>query len=233
MFIEMMIDAGKLAVKEQKYVTGGIKPSFPVMGVDYLVKGERVSANDDVGIYRVDKFIWRSTKKDTEKLIQQEGALIHTNHSCMTPSAMLAMLQKYKPEWHEPLMNFINGADLLEEYSKMPPGPIEEVTEKVHQAGESLVVELPFEWYDIGTFEMLHEYLKLKGLDVVRDNVINIDSNNNYVSLNDENKVVALVGVKDLIVVDTGDVLLVCNKKNNSDVKQALEEVKSRKLSLT
>lgn len=232
-FIKMMLDCDVIARKENKYITGGMSTDYPVMGVDYLIKGEKISEQGSVGIFKVEKFVWRSTKEETEELIKQKGALIHTNHTCMTPQNLLNMLQKYKKEWYEPLMNYVNGSDLITEYIKMPPGPLEDITQQVHAAGESLVVELPFKWFDIGTFETLHEYLKLKGLYKVNDNIVDLDGKDNFLRLDDANKIVALVGVDNLIVVDTGDVLLVCDKKQTGRVNEALKEVKRRELALT
>jgi mannose-1-phosphate guanylyltransferase len=171
-FIKMMKDCDSLARKEDKYITGGFKPDYPVMGVDYLVKGERVSDESMVGIYKVEKFVWRGSREQTEEFIRQENILIHTNHSCMTPSNFLAMLQKYRKDWYEPLNNIANGGDIKSEYSKMKPGPIEEVTQQVHLDGGSLVVEVPFKWVDFGTFESLFKYLKEHGLYVAPENLV-------------------------------------------------------------
>lgn len=231
-FIAMMDECDKLARTDTRYITGGLKPKFPVMGVDYLIKGEQVNKNN-IGIYKVNKFIWRSTKEQTEALLNQENILIHTNHTCMTPKSMLELLKKYKPEWYTPLMDYINGADLDTEYLKMPAGPLEDVTQKVHEAGESLVVELPFEWNDFGTFEAIDDYLRNKGLYNVGENIVDMSGSKNFVRLDDPNKIVALIGVDDLVVIDTGDVLLISNKKSTGQVGEALKEVKNRKLALT
>ena len=232
-FIKMMMVCDSLARRETKYITGGLKPSYSVMGVDYLVKGSRVTPENEIGVYKVDKFVWRGTKEQTEELIKQGNALIHTNHTCMTPRNLLNMLQKYKPEWHGPLMNIVNGGDIKAEYGKMPPGPIEDVTQQVHADGESLVVELPFKWTDIGTFESLDKYLKEKGLYKTTENIVDLNGKNNFVWLDDPNKIVALVGVDNLVVVDTGDALLVCQKDQTGQVGEALKEVNNRKLALT
>ena len=232
-FIKMMLDCDVVARKESKYLTGGKRTDYPAMGVDYLIKGEKVSDEGSVGIYNVAKFVWRSTKEQTEELIKQQGALIHTNHTCMTPKNLLSMLQKYKPEWYEPLMNYVNGSDLRIEYQKMPPGPIEDVTQQVHANGESLVVELPFQWFDFGTFDNLYEYLKLRGLYKTPENVVDLDGHDNFVRLDDANKVVGIVGVDNLVVVDTGDALLICDKKMASRVNEVLKEVKNRNIALT
>lgn len=232
-FIKMMLDCDKIARSENKYITGGMKTDTPVMGVDYLIKGEKVSEQNSVGIFKVGKFIWRSTQSETEALIKQEGALVHTNHTCMTPKNMLEMLEKYKPEWHGPLMSYINGADLSQEYLKMPVGPLEDVTQQVHADGGSLVVELPFTWTDFGTFYSLDKYLKAKSLYTTGDNVVDLDGKENFIRLDDPNKVIALVGVDNLVIVDTGDALLVCDKAHTGRVNDALKEVKKRELALT
>ncbi|EKD95806.1 MAG: hypothetical protein ACD_24C00323G0003 [uncultured bacterium] len=65
------------------------------------------------------------------------------------------------------------------------------------------------------------------------ENVVEQDSQGNYVRLDDPNKVVCFVGVRNLIFVDTGDVVLVCNKDQSGQVGEVLKEVKKRNMSLT
>ena len=67
----------------------------------------------------------------------------------------------------------------------------------------------------------------------VSENIIEIDSKDNFVRLDDHNKIVALVGVNNLVVIDTGDVLLVCDKSQTDKVKEARKEVEERNLALT
>lgn len=232
-FVKMVMDCDDLARHGNRYITGGFRPDYPVMGVDYLVKGERVSSEEKVGVFKIDKFVWRGSKEQTEEFIKQSSALVHTNHTCMKPRNFLEMLKKYKPEWYTPLMNIVSGSDVATEYVKMPPGPIEDVTQKVYEAGEALVVELPFKWMDFGTFESLSKYLKENGIYTVGQNVVDMSGKDNFVKLDDTNKVVALVGVDDLIIVDTGDALLICKKSESAKVEDALKEVKNRKLALT
>jgi mannose-1-phosphate guanylyltransferase len=232
-FIKMMMDCDALARREAKYITGGFRPKFPVMGVDYLVKGERVSKEGEVDVYKVAKFVWRGSKEQTEEFIKNDNALLHTNHTCMTPRNFLEMIKKYKPEWYEPLMNIARGADINSEYVKMPPGPIEDVTEKVHADGESLVVELPFRWDDFGTFESVYKYMIDKGIYKNPENTVENNSQNNFIRLDDPDKVVCIIGLSNLVVVDTGDALLICDQKQTGSVGDVLKEVKKREISLT
>lgn len=219
-FLEMLDVCDKMARKTDKYITGGIKPEFAVMGVDYLIKGEKAS-KDEIGIYQVAKFLWRGTKEMAEEFVKDGSALIHANHTCMTPNNLLKMYQKYKTEWYEPLMNYVNGADLAGEYAAMPKGPIEDVTQLVYAAGEALVVELPFSWFDFGTWESVVNYKP----QAVSDKLIEIEAKNNFVRAKD--KTVALIGVEDLIVVDTGDALLICPKRLSAKVGEVVDKLKT------
>lgn len=233
MFIKMVEECGKLAESRSEYITGGIRPKTAVMGVDYLLKGHQVNDNENVGVYKVDKFVWRVSEEETNDLIKNSNILIHSNHTCMTPENYLQMYKKYRLDWYTPLENIINGADINTEFSKMTPDPQEKVTQLAHEAGESLIVELPFEWYDFGTFKSLSEYLIQNGLYSDRENIVDLNGKNNFVHIDDANKVVALVGVDNLVVVDTGDAILICEKSMTGQVGEVLKEVKNRKLALT
>lgn len=232
-FIKAMLVCDSVARREKKYITGGFKPDYPVMGVDYLVKGSRINSENEIGIFNVDRFVWRSSKEETIELIKQNNALVHANHTCMTPRNFLDMLKKYKKEWFEPLLNIANGNNIDEEFIKLTPGPLEDVTEQVHVNHESLVIELPFKWVDFGTFESLDKYFKNKGMYKPGKNIVDLNGKDNFVLLDDSNKVIALVGVDNLVVVDTGDALLVCQKSQSGQVGEALKEVKKRELALT
>jgi hypothetical protein len=63
--------------------------------------------------------------------------------------------------------------------------------------------------------------------------MVDLNGKNNFIKLDDPNKVVALVGIDNLVVVDTGDALLICSKDQTGQVGEALKEVKNRKLALT
>lgn len=209
-FFEMMDACDDLARRDNKYITGGIKPDYAIMGIDYLIKGEKVETKNGVDVYKVAKFVWRGTKETAEEIIKDGNGLTHSNHTCMTPKNFLEMYKKYKMDWYTPLMNYVNGADLKIEYAKMSKGPVEEVTQLAHEAGETLVVELPFKWVDIGTWESLANYL-------------GSDENGNFVQ---SKKYTAIVGLNDIVVVETDDALLICKKDQSGKVGEVVEKLK-------
>jgi mannose-1-phosphate guanylyltransferase len=210
-FFKMIDACDDLARRENKYITGGLRPDYAIMGIDYLVKGEKVETKNGINVYKVAKFVWRGTKETAEEIVKDGLGLTHSNHTCMTPKNLLEMYKKYKMEWYEPLMNYVNGADLKTEYAKMPKGPVEDVTQLAHAAGESLVVELPFKWVDIGTWESLANYL-------------GSDKNGNFVR---SKKYTEIIGLNDIVVVETDDALLICKKDQSGKVGEVVEKLKT------
>ena len=229
-FLKMLDVCDRLARSGTKYITGGFKPDSLVQGVDYLVKGERISQDGEMGVFKVDKYLWRKSVNEIETLMKEGSLLVHTNHSCMTPKNFMTMLKTYREDWYSPLINIVNGQDITTEYSKMAPGPIEEVTEQVHARGESLVVELPFKWVDIGTWKSLSEYYTENKLYHAPDNLIDLDGKNNFVDVEDKKKTVALVGVDNLAVIDTPDGLLICSLDQSGKVNEVVKIIESKGL---
>lgn len=228
-FLKMIEVCDKLARENSKYITGGFRPDFAVTGNDWLIKGDRVETGGEIGVFQVKEFLWRGSgenaKTQAEEYFNQGLALLHTNHTCMTPKSFMEMFKKYKMEWYTPLMNIVEGGDVAMEYAKMPKGPLEDVTQLVYADGGALVVELPFKWIDIGTWESTDRYLKEVDLYKQNEKVIEIDSKDNFFQI-PEGKTVATIGIANLIVVDTGDALLICPKDQSGRVGEMVEKLK-------
>lgn len=223
-FLDMMELCDKLARERKEYITGGMKPEFAVMGVDYLIKGEKLMDLGGVEAFAVDKFLWRSTKEAVEEFVKDGKALVHVNHTCMTPRNFLEMYKKYKLEWYEPLMRIVEGGDIEVEYALMPKGPIEDVTQLVHANKESIVIETPFSWLDFGTWEFTDKILRSMDLYKQGENVATIDANNNFVRTK---KFTAIIGLNDLVVVETDDALLIMPKSQSGRVGEVVDKLKA------
>ena len=224
-FLDMIGEQEKLGRVGDKYITGGFVPQSIVRGVDYLVKGNLVSEENGVRIFEVADYIDRTEEEKIKQYLGTDKLLLHANHTSMTPNNLLKMYQKYKPEWYEPLMAIANNGDVVSEYGKMPKAGIEEVTKLVYKNGEALVVELPFNWVDFGTWESVANYMKEKGTYQPED-VLELDSNENFVYRKDK-KYVALIGVENLVVVDTGDALLIMKKDKSGKVGEVVDKLKA------
>ena len=223
-FIAMIDEAGKLTGETGKYITGGFTPGSIVRGVDYLVKGNLVSEENGVKIFEVVDYIDRTEEDKIKQYLGTDKLLLHANHTTMTPNSLLKMYQTYKPEWYQPLINISQNGDLVENYAAMPKGAIEEVTKIVYANSGALVVELPFKWVDFGTWESVASYMKEKSMYNPGD-IFEVEANNNFVYRKDK-KYVALIGVEDLIVIDTPDGLLITKKDQTGKVGMVVDKLK-------
>ena len=189
-----------------------------------MVKGNLISEENGVKIFEVADYIDRTEEEKIKQYLGTDKLLLHANHTTMTPNGLLEMYKKYKPEWYQPLVEIANGGDIVLEYGKMPKGAIEEVTKIVYQNNEALVVELPFTWVDFGTWESVANYMKEKEMYNAED-IFEVEASNNFVYRKNK-KYVALIGVENLVVVDTPDGLLITRKDLTGKVGQVVDKLK-------
>jgi len=236
-FLKMIEDAGKIVERDRKYITGGLKATEPNMGVDYLQLGERVKGSSQE-VYEIDDFLGRkSSYRETKELIENFHIVTHCNHSCWYPGEMLEAYKKYRPDWHDALMKMKEvidkpGEDAAIEaiYETMEKGATEEVTKHVMEDGSGRIILLPFKWTDIGTWGSVYDFF-VDGDDdgnYEDGKVVAVDTTGSLVKTSHDNKLVAIAGVEDLIVVDTDDVLLIIPKDKIEKIKEIQAVLKER-----
>jgi len=232
-FIEMTKLADDLVKKEKKLVTGGQKALYPDMGIDYLMLGAPVSNDKDADIFKIQKFIPRmDTYEETEKLISGFRIATHSNHYCWYPELMLDVYKKYNPKWYQGLMEIKvvlgtkdEAAEIERIYAAFEAGPIEDVTK--HIFDQSYIIINPFKWMDMGTWGVIYEYLSAPEQVYADGNVLAIDSRNSFIKGN-RNKLIATIGIDNLLIVDTDDALLICPKSRAQDVKKIVDKLKEQ-----
>ena len=224
-FLQMIGDAEKLVLTHRQLVTGGIKATEPNMGVDYLQLGAAVS--DQSEAYTIDKFLFRrKTLGETRRLIQDFHVVAHCNHMCWYPDQILEAYRQYRPDWYEVLMRIRDAMDKPGEteainqfYAEMEAGPTEEVTRHVMNSGQSMVLLLPYKWTDVGTWGSVYDFFEDGHENYVDGNVITVGTQGSLIKTSSKNKLIAVAGLRDMIVVDTDDVLLVIPKADIDKVK--------------
>lgn len=228
-FLQTIEDAGKNVERHKKLLTGGIKATEPNMGVDYLKLGDRLPDDTAQEVYQLDEFIYRlSSYRETKDLVESFHVVEHSNHYCWYPNLMMDAYKKYRPDWHDALMQMKAAFDKPGEdaaieriYHTMEKGPTEEVTKHVMANGECGVILLSFKWTDIGTWGSVYEYfVDGDGTDNYADGKAAIvDTKGTFVKTSNDKKLVAVAGVEDLVIIDTDDVLLVIPKDKIEKIK--------------
>ena len=92
-----------------------------------------------------------------------------------------------------------------------------------------IVIPAPeLDWKDVGTWDSLYEVISpnTDGNIVIGGQHIGLDTRGSLVYMNQEHRLIVTIGVEDLVVVDTGDVLLVCRKDQAQKVRQVVSQLK-------
>jgi mannose-1-phosphate guanylyltransferase len=232
-FIEMTRLAEELVQKERKLITGGQKALYPDMGIDYLMLGDPIENQGGVDIFKIQKFVPRlDTYEETEKLISGFKIATHSNHYCWYPELMLEVYAKYNPQWFQSLMEIKAALGTKDEateieriYAAMEAGPIEDVTRHIFDQG--YIIINPFKWMDMGTWGVIYEYLAAANNMYTDGNVMAIDTRNSFIKGN-KDRLIATIGIDDLMIIDSDDALLICPKSRAQDVKKVIDKLKEQ-----
>lgn len=225
-FLGMVKDAEALAKKHKKFITGGIKATSANMGADYLQLGKQVPMDAKQEVYAIDAFHFRkNTIQETKELVENFHVVSHWNHTCWYPNLMLDAYAKYRPDWHEKLMQIKDvigkpGEDeaITAIFETMEKGPTEEVTRNVMDSGDAFAFLLPFRVTDFGTWESVYDYFSDGENNFYDGKLASYDSRGSIIKTT-KKKLVAISSIDDLVVVDTDDVLLIVPRNRLDTIK--------------
>lgn len=215
-FIDMVKAAEGIVTKTGRYITGGVKATTPNMGADYLELGARVDV-EQVEAYEIVRFHYRKgTVRETKELVENFHVVTHWNHLCWYPSKIIEAYKKYRPDWYDALMKIKSVLDKPGEqdairkiYETMQKGPTEDVTRHIMDSGEAIVILLPFRNTDVGTWESVREFSADIDNNHFDARVVSKDVAGILVKTQNKEKLIAIAGVKNMVVVDSSDALLI------------------------
>lgn len=230
-FIDVLRKAIEGAKKDY-LVTLGIKPARPETGYGYIKieakgRGQRAKMQE---IYKVARFVEKPDIRTAEKYVRSGNYFWNSGIFVWKVSAILQEIKRYMPSLSAGLLKIEkaigtkNERKIVEEvYSNIDSISIDYgVLEKSKRV---MVVPVDFGWSDVGSWSALDEVMpRGSNGNIIKGNIIGIDSRNSIIFGCD--RLVATIGLKDMIVVDTPDATLVCPKQRSQDVKKVVEELK-------
>jgi len=220
-FVQCIQYAEQLALESDRLVLLGIIPHKPTTGYGYhLIDKPYDSCEGMAPVFFAKKFIEKPSMEKAEELINSGKALWNSGIYVGKASSFLNAFKNHAPEIYNTITSDYNLDTLPETYKDLPNISIDyAITEKLLQY---LVVETKIERLDVGQFTAFDQiWKKDENNNAVNGQFCGLDSNNNIVF--SHNKRVAAVGVSDMIVIDTPDVLLLCPKDRVQDIKKLKE----------
>ena len=219
--------SGAVPIAEQgALVTFGIVPSAPETGYGYIRCGETLGL-----AFHIDRFIEKPDRETAEGFVKAGGYLWNSGMFLFKARRYLEELAKHAPLILEAARVAISAAksdlDFLRidsaAFAKCPSDSIDyAVMEKTDSAA---VVPLNAGWSDVGSWSSLHEALERDSEgNALRGDVLSVDTKGSFVIA--ESRLVATVGLKNHVVVETKDAVLVAPKDRVQDVKKLVDKIK-------
>ncbi len=229
-----LLEASYKAAQDNYLVTLGITPNRPATGYGYIQTGEHVGTYGGLEVYRVERF---KEKPDEAQARAMLAAGDHTWNSGMfvwktenileefdrQMPELAAQLKAIAADWGTPQKE----ATVARIWPTVKPQTIDYGI--MEGARQVVVVPAPeLEWNDVGTWDSLFEVISPNkdGNIVIGGQHLGLDTRGSLVYMNQERRLIVTIGIEDLVVVDTGDVLLVCKKDQAQKVRQVVSQLK-------
>lgn len=208
-------------------VTVGVRPNRAETGYGYIELGEEI----DQGVFRARRFVEKPNRTRAEQFLSSGRFLWNSGMFFFRASTILEAIQEHLPGLGDALAQYDRAATegreeeaLRDSYPSLPAVSIDHgVMEKAEGV---IVIPGDFGWSDLGSWTTAWELAPRDANDsALPQDSIAIDSSGSYVRA-PAHKLVALVGVRDLVIVDTEDALLVVPRDRAQDVRQVVDELR-------
>jgi len=222
-----LLTKGIEEAEEGNLVTFGIAPSAPKTGYGYIEKDKRKTRHG----YYIKKFVEKPDVKTAQNYYESGEYFWNSGMFVFPVKTLLDEFKKYQPKMVEVFQELINAKeDILHSprlkncFEKIESISIDYAI--LEKSKKTVVIPGNLKWSDLGDWASVMESLQEEGklTQINKKEVYTISSSNNLVW--NETKPVAIVGVNDLVIVETEKVMLVCSLEQSQEVKKLVELLK-------
>ncbi len=223
--------------QEGHLVTLGITPTFPSTGMGYIQRGELLGVYRDLNVYRALKFKEKPNAARAKEMISSGDHTWNSGMFVWRVDRILAEFERQMPALYAGLMEIAaawNRPDRQEAIESVWAGlKAETIDYGIMEGAENMAV-IPasgLEWSDVGSWDSLFEVLEGDengNIVMGTQQHLGLDTKDSLVYLNEEHRLIVTIGVSNLIVVDTGDVLLVCPIDQAQRVREVVKKLKEK-----
>ena len=231
-YLNTLKQAVAFAEKGENLITLGIMPTYPETGYGYI-KYLHDSSQD--GIYGVECFVEKPDLETAKNYLNSKKYLWNSGMFIWKASSILNNIKKYMPDLYTGLQPIANayGTENFEKIlmKNFPDLPAESIDFGIMEKAENIyTIPSSFGWDDVGNWLALERINATDNQGNLFDgDIISIDTQNCTVCADSKNnKTIALLGLNDLVIVDTPDALLICDKNSTQDIKKILAEIKKQ-----
>lgn len=227
-FVHSFKKAANASKKNQKVTLIGIEPTYPSTGLGYIERDGTVDENE--GVYNVQSFKEKPDFKTAKKYVASGNYLWNCGYFVGSVNTFLAEMERTNPELigrYERLMNAQNPEEYTQIYLGLGDDAIDYALSE--ESSTLLVTPANFDWMDIGNFKDLHDANESdENQNHFRgDNIHDIEVANAYIRNEDPEKHVAVIGLDNVVVVNTKDGVVVARKDLSHRVGEIAKKIYS------
>jgi mannose-1-phosphate guanylyltransferase / mannose-6-phosphate isomerase len=221
--------AGRAAAEAGHIVTFGIKPTEPKTSYGYILPGKGLGN----GVYAVKQFVEKPDGATAARYVS-EGYLWNSGNFLFRADILLAELERLEPDMAAAIKAAVDGATTDLGFLRLQPEAFARAPQKsidyavMEKTDHAAVLVGEFRWSDIGSWDALFNITPRDSAgNVLQGPVVTVDSNDCVVHSQD--RLTALVGVKDLVVVHTSDAVMVVPRSRAQEVRDLVDRLKAAK----
>ena len=230
MYLDTMVQAIEVAKEDGNLVTIGITPTYPETGYGYINFGRDEGAHSHRGVYSVKRFVEKPDAETAKEYLASGQYLWNSGMFAWKLSTILEKFRELLPETYKGLMK-IKEAFGTSSYEQVLTARFTAFKSEsidygiMERAAPIYTIPGSFGWDDVGSWLALERIGRTnENGNMVQGDVITIGTNNCIIV--GGKRLIAAVGLEDLVVVDAGDAMLICAKDSTQDVKKIIENLK-------
>ena len=218
-FRNTLAKALSLAAGENAIVVIGVTPTRAETGYGYQEIGASIASG-----YQVKRFVEKPNPAAAKKMVASKRFLWNAGMFVMTTATLAAELLRHAPALAAATEKLatLKGSALAKLYHQMDFDSFDRVV--IERTSNVLGIKADFSWHDVGTWEGLWEAMGGREKNVTVGHVLALESNG--VLAHSSSRLMVLLGVKDIVVVDTPDALLVIDRARSQETRRVTEELK-------
>lgn len=227
LFLDTLNKASDVACSGPNLVTLGITPNYPETGYGYIKYN---SGSKYLSGYSVERFVEKPNAELAAQYLADGNYLWNSGMFIWNISTILDNMKQLIPDTYEKLLKIKSSIGTNQELQTLHDVFVDCESESIDYAvmeHASNIFTLPgnFGWDDVGSWLALERHNSSdEDNNIKKGNVISLDVKNCIIEGN--KRLIAAIGVEDLIVVDTEDSLLICSKDKCNDIKTVLSKIK-------
>jgi mannose-1-phosphate guanylyltransferase len=230
-----VLTASAQAAEEGHLVTLGIKPASPSTGYGYIKQGESLGRVDGFEVFRVGRFTEKPGAETAIHMVESGEYSWNSGMFIWRVERILEEFERQMPEFYTQLAEVeatLGTPGYKPTLARVWPQVTRQTIDYgvMEGAGDVAVIPADIGWSDVGSWASLLELLPADedGNTVVGPHV-GIDTRDTLVFNRNGKRLVATIGVQDLVIVDTEDALLVCPREREQDVREMVQLLRSEK----